>query len=296
MKSRLSKKGFTLIELMVVVILVAILALALVPTFKEIIVKAKYTEGTSAISALRTKIKVAWLEDSMLPGMPDFWTASVISTGGMSWGASNLADIAQADITQLDAGTLPSDSSVQVMYSRDSQGDWLISNSATDTHIAFVPSNTIYVAKSGSPWQNDLEIEIADYAGAYFKNKDYQYVAINGGKKLPSYAYAIAVTGSGDRKAPPVGTAYAVLEMYNPNWIENKRVIATFDRYRAKGDNGGQMYLNIDDLGSASSIHTNKISVPNWGVIIDDTAAGLTGNDGRLDGKKLEDYYGFKAQ
>jgi len=55
------RSGFTLIELMVVVVLVMILSLAIVPTFREIINKAKFTEGVSSISALRTKIKVSCL-------------------------------------------------------------------------------------------------------------------------------------------------------------------------------------------------------------------------------------------
>jgi len=301
MKSRLSKEGFTLIELMVVIILVLILALALVPTFQEIITKAKYTEGSSAISALRTKIKVAWLEDSMLPGLPSWFTSGVTNVGGMSWG-DNAVQGSDLSVLRPGAGESQVESPVQAMYSRERETKWLVQWQDKSAPIAYNTAATVVSNANASPWQGDLEIQIGDYAGAYFKNSDYQYVAINGGKKLPSYAYAIAVTGSGNRKSPPVGTGYAVMEIYNPDWTDDKRVVATYSRYKSEGDDAGQMYLNVEDLGIAQAItiHSNSIPVPNWYTITSaGVGDGLTTNvSGRtsLNAQRLENVYGFSAQ
>ena len=56
------KKGFTLIELMIVVAIIAFLAMVSIPSFKRFLAKAKRTEAYMNLNALATEQKVYWAE------------------------------------------------------------------------------------------------------------------------------------------------------------------------------------------------------------------------------------------
>lgn len=56
------KKGFTLIELMIVVAIVAFLAMVAIPSFKKFLAKAKRTEAYMNLNALATAEKIYWAE------------------------------------------------------------------------------------------------------------------------------------------------------------------------------------------------------------------------------------------
>ena len=60
----LEKKGFTLIELMVVILIVAILAAVAIPILRGRIESAKWSEGAAMAGTIKTAAKVAWAEDS----------------------------------------------------------------------------------------------------------------------------------------------------------------------------------------------------------------------------------------
>ncbi|MFH1616874.1 MAG: type II secretion system protein [Planctomycetota bacterium] len=57
------RKGYTLVELMVVVLIVAILAAVLVPMLIGKIEKAKWSEGNAAAGTVRTAVRVYFAED-----------------------------------------------------------------------------------------------------------------------------------------------------------------------------------------------------------------------------------------
>ncbi len=278
MMAKLNKRGFTLIELMVVIILVLILALALVPTFKEILVKAKYTEGSAAISALRTKIKVYWLENSRLPGLPQDFVVNTNSVGGCSWVDYS---VAVPDYDDPAALTTPAvDDAVQRMISREGETQWGVSiggtTGADDDPIGYVAGLD---PLSASPWQDDLNVAIAEYAGQYFRNQNYQYVAMNGGMNVRGYAYAILASGDGIDRAPPIGTAYGVMEIYNPDrWEEKKRISLTWERYKEHEPlddlTASAMYLSVVNTTNYAASATesykdfgNAVNVPNWATI-----------------------------
>lgn len=56
------KKGFTLIELMIVVAIIAFLAMVAIPSFKQFLAKAKRTEAYMNLNALATAEKIYWAE------------------------------------------------------------------------------------------------------------------------------------------------------------------------------------------------------------------------------------------
>lgn len=58
------KKGFTLIELMVVILIVGILAAASIPLMRGRIESAKWSEANAIAGTIRSAVRVAFAEDS----------------------------------------------------------------------------------------------------------------------------------------------------------------------------------------------------------------------------------------
>ena len=74
---RKSKKGFTLIELMIVVAIIGILAAIAIPNFLRFQLKAKSSEGKVNIAAIRTA------EESYLAEFGEYVSAAVNPTAGV---------------------------------------------------------------------------------------------------------------------------------------------------------------------------------------------------------------------
>jgi len=63
------QRGFTLIELMIVVAIIGILAAIAVPAYQDYTIKSRVSEGTSLVSAARTAVDVAFAEGITLASM-----------------------------------------------------------------------------------------------------------------------------------------------------------------------------------------------------------------------------------
>ena len=102
-----------------------------------------------------------------------------------------------------------------------------------------------------SPFSENLDIKAGDYAGAYLKDTDYSYVAFNVGYKSDSYGYVILAAGSGDRKSPPIGTGYGVMEIRNAGWTEKQLSTFVFERYKVLDGRtaGNTLPLWLSDTG-----------------------------------------------
>jgi type IV pilus assembly protein PilA len=65
------QKGFTLIELMIVVAIIGILAALAIPAYQDYTIKSRVGEGASLSGAFKTGLEVYWSENGTLSGIVD---------------------------------------------------------------------------------------------------------------------------------------------------------------------------------------------------------------------------------
>lgn len=65
------QKGFTLIELMIVVAIIGILAAIAIPAYQDYTIKSRVSEGASLSGAFKTAIELYWSENGTLSGLTD---------------------------------------------------------------------------------------------------------------------------------------------------------------------------------------------------------------------------------
>jgi type IV pilus assembly protein PilA len=75
------QKGFTLIELMIVVAIIGILAAVAVPAYQDYTIKSKISEAASMASVVRTAIDVNYSEGTAITAMGDNTTLGLLASG-----------------------------------------------------------------------------------------------------------------------------------------------------------------------------------------------------------------------
>lgn len=94
------KQGFTLIELMVVVIIVGILAAVAIPKMKSNVGKARSTEAQSIVAAINTAALLFATEDlTTVPTVASLQTAGYLDAADLAGKFFVAADFADANVT-----------------------------------------------------------------------------------------------------------------------------------------------------------------------------------------------------
>lgn len=81
-----TQQGFTLIELMIVVVVIAILSAVAIPAYTEHVTRGKLVEGTSALSDARVKMEQFFQDNRTYAGGP-----APASTTNFTFAPSNLS-------------------------------------------------------------------------------------------------------------------------------------------------------------------------------------------------------------
>ena len=99
------QKGFTLIELMIVVAIIAVLAAIALPAYSNYVNKAKFSEVITATTGVRSAIEVCYQTGGTLASCDttDDTTVAAAQTGAA--GGSNVASVAVTADTAVITGT-----------------------------------------------------------------------------------------------------------------------------------------------------------------------------------------------
>jgi type II secretory pathway pseudopilin PulG len=233
-RRRSAKAGVTLIELLVVVLIIIILSVALLPVLIPFVVSAKYaTDGIPQLGNMRTKVQLFMTEHEYLPGLYRSAEGIPCRTDGGTVteqnGNSCLTD--NTDPAFVDpADAAPSGSTF--CQSMDRSGERYAQGVASAAAgLGWDDLFTVALDEASvNHYAEDLQVTDGDLSGRYSRPQNYVYAAPVGKFKGQKYLFVVAVIGDGEKL--PAGTAYAVLEVYNPKNVDNKKIVATWKRWK----------------------------------------------------------------
>jgi len=130
------QKGFTLIELMIVVAIIGILAAIAIPQYQNYVGRANFASGLSTLSALKTNIESHIMENGAFPTTVD------AATLGMEAEANPLGEITLADdgdgagkaTFEFTKGN-PGINDRVIELARDADGVWTCSSNADEKYV-----------------------------------------------------------------------------------------------------------------------------------------------------------------
>ncbi|MCF7826834.1 MAG: prepilin-type N-terminal cleavage/methylation domain-containing protein [Candidatus Marinimicrobia bacterium] len=80
--------GFSLVELMIVIVIIGVLAAVAVPIYNNNVMKAKMSEADAALGSIRTQLRVYYGENGTYPT-----EASAVAVVGQDWNDINIGEL-----------------------------------------------------------------------------------------------------------------------------------------------------------------------------------------------------------
>jgi len=146
-----NRKGFTLVELMVVVVIVALLAALLIPMLTQRIEAAKWSEGKSAAGTIATALRAYIIEKAELEpvaaggltisGIDEFMNPADLNGKYFDYGDYSLSNIAynpgntgtdEYVVTYTITVEKPDESWTMGPYTLDHEGNWVDTSGTTE--------------------------------------------------------------------------------------------------------------------------------------------------------------------
>ncbi|WP_281222830.1 pilin [Photobacterium sanguinicancri] len=124
-----TQKGFTLIELMIVVAIIGILSAFAVPAYQNYVAKAEANTGLGELAALKTNVEDHIMNNGAFPADP-------ATVNGSANGAKGKISFAKNAMTYLFANATPDVNGKNIVLTRDmSTGVWTCTSSIANTKI-----------------------------------------------------------------------------------------------------------------------------------------------------------------
>ena len=265
-----ARAGVTLVELLVVMLIAVILAVGLLPMFKEYICKAQYNaEAVPVIATLRTKISLYQYDHGKLPENAE--DKKYVSTWDYDWANSDKEKYVLAYYELNVKPDAQIDDDTKELKNAGKKP--LTKNDADSGKSTYTGTN---LKREHLGWTSVLDIDYQDLKGKRSRPTDYVYYNIPC-DDITDSAYIIGCFGSGEGLA--AGTGYAVCEL---NLVSaGKKYIGTFERYKAKEKSSDNkcpyLYLAYDD--GAKTANGDTVYCPEK---IDQNATSPDSDNGNL--------------
>lgn len=99
-KHNLGSKGFTIVELLIVIVVIGILALLVITTYSGIQAKARNAKRQTDIQSIQTQLEAFFSQNGYYPSLTDLQTGTSTTTNADStWVTTNMKSLDQTALT-----------------------------------------------------------------------------------------------------------------------------------------------------------------------------------------------------